>query len=445
MLPLTVVTVLLTLLIAALAGGSLFVLRQLNDESAHQVAAQSMVERGQAISRQLSEQDVVGAGTAADPRWQNFSRLAGAIHSIDSHLEYVAVTEDGSTIYQDSVALGALNKLDGTDSSKNKVVLGRKLLRTTQGEQQVLTFSTPTLGPNGRLRIVEIGLRREALESEERASAKAISSMFRFSMATLCIAFGSVIVIVAWLMHREAIRDTHRREEEHLAFSGVMANGIVHDFRNPMSSLRLDVQMLGRESKRGTEVRLERIGELSERVRHTLDRMDKVFQEFLYLSKPQRETVDCLNLLDVVNECLELVTPRVERARITLSRKMSDEQIFIHALGSAFRRGFVNILINAVHFAGDEGRITVELKRVGDRVRLCVADSGPGVPKNKREKIFEMFESTRPQGTGLGLFFARNAIEKSGGTVGVSDAREGGACFTIEFPVARKDIPKGVS
>jgi signal transduction histidine kinase len=80
--------------------------------------------------------------------------------------------------------------------------------------------------------------------------------------------------------------------------------------------------------------------------------------------------------------------------------------------------------------------VVARLERVkGGRVRLEVEDEGEGIPKGSREKAFEMFWTTRPQGTGLGLFLARAAVEKCGGRLEAVEPRGGrGACLRMELP-----------
>jgi two-component system NtrC family sensor kinase len=67
-------------------------------------------------------------------------------------------------------------------------------------------------------------------------------------------------------------------------------------------------------------------------------------------------------------------------------------------------------------------------------VRVAISDSGPGIRPDMRDKVFEMFFTTRPEGTGLGLFMAKAAVENCGGTVTISDAETGGACFRVDLP-----------
>ena len=241
------------------------------------------------------------------------------------------------------------------------------------------------------------------------------------------------------MVRREERRERARRREEHLAFSGMLANGIVHDFRNPMSSLRLDAQMLEKESGRGAEARTERMAELAGRMRHTLDRMEKVFQEFLVLARPGEEAATRVDLGACAQECLEMLAPRFEAAGVTPEMRRTEGDAFIRASAASVKRALLNVMLNATQHAGTGGRVVAEVSRAGARIRLDVRDTGPGIPKDDRERVFEMFYTTRPQGTGLGLFLARTAVEKNGGTLVVAEPEGAGARLRMEFPMAEKE------
>ena len=267
------------------------------------------------------------------------------------------------------------------------------------------------------------------------AGGGAIDSLYHLSLILLGTAFAVCVGLVVWVVRREEHRARARRREEHLAFSGMLANGIVHDFRNPMSSLRLDAQMLEKETARGPEARPERMASLASRMRNTLDRMEKVFQEFLTLARPDSATPEKLDLGAVARECVEMLTPRLEASGIRAEIQAGDAPAWVRVSSAALKRSVLNVLLNAIQHAGADGRVWIQVSETPTRMRLDIADSGAGIPRADRERVFEMFYTTRPKGTGLGLFLARTAIEQNGGTVSVVESgEETGARVRFEFP-----------
>jgi signal transduction histidine kinase len=314
------------------------------------------------------------------------------------------------------------------------VHLARRVLELDDEAVPVVAFSRTFATGDGSNGVVEAAFRIDAVSNQERAATTAIASMFRLSLATVIIAFLVCALLILWVMRREALRERLQREQEHLAFSGVLANGIAHDFRNPMSSLRLDVQMLSRQVVRpGMDA--GKVQTLCTRVLGTLDRMDKVFQEFLYLSRPSPEETEAVDLSATVRECVTMMTPRFESSGVHIDVRAPDDPVVVRSFAGSLRRAIVNVLTNAAQFSPQGGRVTIRLAVTGARARLEVEDDGPGIPRAERERVFDMFTTFRPEGTGLGLFLAKTAVERSGGTISAVDGAGPGACLRIELPL----------
>ncbi len=437
---LTLLTAALVLLIAALTGGTLAVLRRLQRDDATRAAAHTVLGIGRVIAGYLSSQPVVATEPASERDWQEFSRLVQSMHTVEDAIQYVSVTRSNVVVFHEQTeALDPEHPLPQPTpraAALNEVAMYPKVLQTAaQGTVPVVVFVRDLIGDDGEPRRVEVALRREALWREGRDSTTALASMFKLTMLALVVSFGACTLLVVWMMRREAGREAQRRREEHLAFSGVLANGIVHDFRNPMSSMRLDVQMLAREATRGAECRVDRLAELADRVRGTLDRMDKVFEEFLYMSRPSSDKREPLELRACLEESLRMLAPRFEQAGVTASIQAPPEPVRVLTYGNALRRALVNVLTNAEQFAPRGSLVTVTLAVEGETARVDIDDQGPGIPPRRRERVFDMFETTRPEGTGLGLFLARAAIERSDGSIAIGEKAGPGTRVTIKLPV----------
>lgn len=423
------------ILIAALAIVGLFELRRWHRQAAHQAAAHVVAERGQWLAMSLALRAASAADAQNPEAWREFSSLLRSLREVEDELEYVAVRRGEATLFQEHVA-----DSEGPAGGENyhfssPASIRRHMLASANGMIPVVTFSVGVTNLQAEEVTLELGLRRRAVEREGWPAARAIDSLYHLSLILLGTAFAVCVGLVVWVVRREEHRARARRREEHLAFSGMLANGIVHDFRNPMSSLRLDAQMLEKETARGPEARPERMASLASRMRNTLDRMEKVFQEFLTLARPDSATPEKLDLGAVARECVEMLTPRLEASGIRAEIQAGDAPAWVRVSSAALKRSVLNVLLNAIQHAGADGRVWIQVSETPTRMRLDIADSGAGIPRADRERVFEMFYTTRPKGTGLGLFLARTAIEQNGGTVSVVESgEETGARVRFEFP-----------
>lgn len=417
--------------IALLAATNLWFLRRLQGQSVHTMAAQSALDFGSELARHLAAEPAVAAPGRSPERWSDLARLVRSLKRVEPTLQYVSVSEGGVILFHEDVSRAAT---DGTDvPAPAPVRVGRTRLGTDQGVVPVMTFRIAVPGdPAGRQ--VEVALLKDVVTRREEQAARALAVMFRLSLVTLVVAFGVAVAFIGWFMRHELERERRRRAQEHLAFAGALADGIIHDVRNPMSSLRLDLQMLHKEVGRGAETRPERVGELADRARRTMDRVDAVMREFLYVSQPEPAARERVDLLECVRDCRDLLGPRFEAAGVGLRIEAPDAPVFVSGFEVGIKRALINVLTNAKQVSPRGGKVTVRVAREGSAGTVSVDDEGPGIPRSELRRIFEMFVTYRAGGTGLGLHLARAAVEKSGGTIRAENLPGGGARFTVRVP-----------
>lgn len=433
------ITVLLVAIVALGAVSSLWLLRSVQAQSARATASRTASRQGLLIAAYLATHPVVRAGSD-EADWTELTRLVRSLAMLESGLRYVSLTEAGVTLYHKQIqplSQGVpLEDLAAVTNALQNLAIDRKLIAVGTNSLPVVTFGI-NVTEAARPRVLEIALSPDAVARESEPAAHAITAMFRISLITTSIAFTVCGVLVLWMMRREAVRERLRREQEHLAFSGVLANGIVHDFRNPMSAVKLDAQMLAKEAGKEDSQNRARISDLARRIGTTVDRMDQVFREFLYLARPSDELAIRISIGGIVRECGSMLQARFERAGVGLDIQGPERDIYVRGNETALRRALTNVLTNAEQFSPAETRVTVTIGSVDGWARIDVVDQGPGIPKKERDRIFEMFATTRPGGTGLGLFLARTALAKAGGRIQSLPAPERGSCFRIELPEDR--------
>ena len=425
----------LVVCIAVLAGVNLWMMRSFHSRTLHDTVAQSVLSLGSELTRNLATHPAVQSGGDDVRRWTDFSRLVHVLKGVEPALEYVTVNEGDITLFHEDTSGTNGTVGAGDEGCAMEVRVGRKLLATESGVVPVLTFSATTPDHAGILLSLQVALRKDAVQQREEQAARMLGIMFRLSLMTLLVALGGGVVLVVWVVRHELDRQRRRRDEEHLAFAGLLADGIIHDVRNPMSSLRLDIQMLEKEAGKGAGCRPARLAELSERALSTMDRVDLVMREFLYVSKPEARKAERFDVNACIRDCVDLLGPRFEAAGIALECQYSRESLDVMGHSVGVKRAVINVLTNARQVSGTGQQVTVISTREGMQAVVTIEDQGPGIKAEDLGGLFEMFVTGRPDGIGLGLYMAKAAVENSGGTIRAGNRPEGGARFIIRLPL----------
>jgi signal transduction histidine kinase len=223
-----------------------------------------------------------------------------------------------------------------------------------------------------------------------------------------------------------------------LALVGEMTSQLSHEIRNPLSSIKLNLQSVDREVRRGEvpadlpEVMRLCIGEIN--------RLDGAVQSVLRLGRPRAlETQPC-RLHALVEDTLDLMTPRFDQSGIALATDLAAPTDLIDGDAEQLKGVFMNLLVNAADaVAAPGGGIHVWSEVVGGaHIRLHVADGGPGIPPESRDLIFQPFFTTKANGSGIGLALAHQTMEAHGGRLYLEKRSEleRGTEFVVEMPLS---------
>ncbi|HEY0991476.1 MAG TPA: HAMP domain-containing sensor histidine kinase, partial [Kofleriaceae bacterium] len=253
------------------------------------------------------------------------------------------------------------------------------------------------------------------------------------------LAAAALLGVAFVLIRREARRqaDARARERERrLASLGEMSAVLAHEIKNPLASLKGNAQLLARMLPGGDKPRAKADRVVDEAMR--LERLTNDLLQFVRTGTISRTPVDPVALvreatatvrrkLDPTAEDSQVIG--VGPASITVDATRAPPQWSLDS--GRIREVVINLLDNAVA-AGPPVVITVRGER--GRLILEVADRGPGVPEDDRDKIFEPFFTGKTQGTGLGLAVVRRVVELHHGTIAVYPNPGGGALFRAEIP-----------
>jgi signal transduction histidine kinase len=218
------------------------------------------------------------------------------------------------------------------------------------------------------------------------------------------------------------VRETLKQIEasRHMAVVGQFASQVSHEIRNPLTSVKLNLQVVERdvragrippESARPIEIALREI-----------DRLEQVVGGVLSLGRPRSTARASNSVQAVVNEALELMAAQLRDQRIDVRQDYAADHDVVFANAEELKAVFLNLLLNGAEAMPEGGTLHVATRRLTapDRVEIRVADDGPGISETARQEIFRPFYSTKERGTGLGLSLALRTVEEHGGTITVA-------------------------
>lgn len=218
---------------------------------------------------------------------------------------------------------------------------------------------------------------------------------------------------------------------ERLATIGMLAASVAHEVRNPLTALSSG---LGALRRRWTGKLDAATDELLDVLIDGVGRIERVTRDLLDLSRVDRAEVDRFRPADGLRSAIRLMRTRVGE-RVTIEEALDEDAEAVGRPGD-LNQVLLNLIDNALRALGDEGVLRVGTTRVGSEVLVVVEDSGPGVPEEEIDQVFQPFYSTRRpgEGTGLGLAIARDLVERQGGSIRLERSPLGGARFEIRIP-----------
>jgi PAS domain S-box-containing protein len=228
--------------------------------------------------------------------------------------------------------------------------------------------------------------------------------------------------------------------QQKMASLGHLAAGIAHEIRNPLSGINIHLSALEKvhEESEGLDPDVrETTRTILEMTQAASNKIEGVIRRVMDFARQAPRRMEPLSLNACVREALELVGTTLQRAGIRIEVSLREDLPPCRGDVRLLEQVLVNLLTNAVQaIEGREGekRIEVASSREGDHVVITVADSGPGVPEEIRERIFDPFFTTKRGGTGIGLAISYRIVNHHGGSIRVETSRFGGALFTVGIP-----------
>jgi PAS domain S-box-containing protein len=224
--------------------------------------------------------------------------------------------------------------------------------------------------------------------------------------------------------------EVERQRAERLAYFEMLASGIAHEIKNPLVAVKTFAQLLPR--RQGDDRFVAEFGRV---VGHEIAKIERLLDRLRALSRPGERPHHPIDLRAPIGDAIEAMRPVFAEKRVVLSAAMGPAPCTILGDHSELEQLFLNLLMNAHEVTAPEGMVRVEVATTADRAIVAVVDTGPGVPPELLERVFEPFFSTKERGSGLGLAICASIAQTHGARIKATNRDAGGAVFTVDFPV----------
>ncbi len=234
--------------------------------------------------------------------------------------------------------------------------------------------------------------------------------------------------------------DLERKREhlQRLSSLGLLASGVAHEIRNPLSSIKGLVSLINEDfSDEKSSANITDYKKYIQTVLKEVDRMEGVVNNFLSLASGKKSDIkqEVIEIEPFLDEVLSLAAFEFSKKKIKIAREGNGSKERIFGFEERLKQAFLNFIINAYQAMPDGGTLTIAIKRIkSDSLKIIFSDTGSGIDKDKLDMIFDPFFTTKDNGIGLGLAISHQIILAHQGDVEVDSVKGKGTKFTITLP-----------
>lgn len=241
--------------------------------------------------------------------------------------------------------------------------------------------------------------------------------------------------IGALLTLRDA-ESVHRIEDEielsrRLAAIGRLTSGVAHEVKNPINAIVVHLEVMRQKLKEvdpDTRRHIDVIGS-------EIQRLDRVVQTLVDFTRPVELRLVEMDIRKLVDDVIVLASPAAEQNQVHIERQASQEPLPARIDSDLVKQAVLNIVINGVQAMPEGGTLQIALRREGENALLTIRDQGHGIPEDIRDKVFNLYFTTKKGGSGIGLAMAYRVVQLHHGSLEFDSAPGSGTTFYLRFPL----------
>jgi len=203
-----------------------------------------------------------------------------------------------------------------------------------------------------------------------------------------------------------------------------LTSGVAHEIKNPLNAIALHLEVL--------RSKLEDASPEVDVISREIKRLDQVVKTFLSFNKPLELHMESLNLTAIVEEIASLVSLGAKDKQIVIETVFGDD-VWINGDRGLLYQALLNIVVNGIEAMDQGGRLTLATASEGGECSVVISDTGPGIPPEVQEKVFNLYYTTKLNGSGIGLAMTFRVVQVHGGTIDLVSEQGKGASFRLRF------------
>jgi PAS domain S-box-containing protein len=227
--------------------------------------------------------------------------------------------------------------------------------------------------------------------------------------------------------------NTQLQVSERLAALGRITAGVAHEVKNPLNSMRLWLENLKESLPPDSDGSAKQAVNVLDK---EIDRLDAVVKRFLDFTRPMDVRLEPTQLAELLKEVLEVAQPQMQKANIQVAQLLPIDVPEVYVDRALLKQAVLNLVLNAGESMPSGGQLRLVLSRRGEMAEITVGDTGKGIPLEDRQKIFQLFFTTRPGGSGIGLASTFRIVQLLNGSIDFTTEVGKGTTFRIELPLA---------
>jgi PAS domain S-box-containing protein len=230
-------------------------------------------------------------------------------------------------------------------------------------------------------------------------------------------------------------------ESERLNSLTLLAAGVAHEIGNPLNSLDIHLQLLGRKLRKLPPGDRGPLEENLATAREEIQRLDSILKQFLHAVRPTTPHRERQDLHALLNDTLKLLEPELAARKIAVELDLAESMPPAMIDPGQFQQVFYNLIRNGYQaISSEHGRITIRTRTNDFETMISIEDNGTGISPEHMGAIFEPYRTTKSSGSGLGLIIVRRIIREHGGQIAIESEENQGTRVVIHLPHAERPV-----